>query len=127
MTWVTWADYTITLVVPSQLLEHLEPTHWQSSMRSRKDFDVSAAQPQLTHWCIINTVFSTNPNHSTVKATMQKMISVPVKTSASLTALTTDKQADHCLIVNNSSSLERISNISQDTSDKPGSPDLCYF
>lgn len=34
--------------------------------------ETSFAQQQPKHWCIINTVFTTNPKHSTMPATLKK-------------------------------------------------------
>ena len=41
---------------------------------------VSPAQQQLKHPCVINTVFSTNPKHSPIQATVKKINSIPAKT-----------------------------------------------
>lgn len=51
---------TCTGRVPSQLLVRPQPAHWWA-VRSRKhlDSDLSSAQQQLRHFCVINTVFST--------------------------------------------------------------------
>jgi len=35
----------------------------------------------LKHPCIINTVFSTNPKHGPIQATIKKINSIPAKTS----------------------------------------------
>ena len=45
---------------------------------------VRAAQQKLKHPWVVSTVFGTNPKHSNMQATMEKINSVPAKTSTSV-------------------------------------------
>ena len=68
--------------VPSQLLVHPQPTHWWGRVTSRKGLNcVNTAEQWRKHPCVIHSVFSTNPNHSPILATMKKINSTPAKTS----------------------------------------------
>ncbi|KAK4816014.1 hypothetical protein QYF61_011004 [Mycteria americana] len=58
--------------VPSQLLVHLAE---HGKLKSP-----CLVQQQLKHLCIINTVFSTNPKHSPIPATIKKIDSISAET-----------------------------------------------
>ena len=54
----------------------------QCEKQRRPWHSANSVQPQLKHRCVINTVFITNPKHSTIRAAVKKIISTPATPSA---------------------------------------------
>lgn len=55
---------------------------WICSMSNRGSLDLSAAQHELYHPCVINTVLAVNPKHSTMWAALKKISHISAKTSS---------------------------------------------
>lgn len=68
--WVSGSQ--LSWLHPPQFLVHPQPSHWWGEIQKMPWFCLSAAQQQQNHPCVINTVFSTNPRHSSMQLLWRK-------------------------------------------------------
>ena len=78
---VSWGRLSQLRPLPTSCAPPAYSLAGQCEKKKRPWHCVRTAQQWLKHPCVINTVFSTNPKHSPIQATMKKINPIPAKTS----------------------------------------------